>query len=202
MKEKKENKIFKVFKYFIYSILIIVLLINFTIIIKSKTSKDKVPSIFGYKPFIVLSGSMQPNIKIGDLVFVKSSKVENLNVNDIIAFKTNDNTVTTHRITDIDTTTKGERCFITKGDSNNVKDEELVCKNNLEGKMVKRIPKLGKFINFIQQPLGFLIMMMTIFIICLFIYLYEDKKINKKYGKMTKEDLKAFEEFKKSQGNK
>lgn len=202
MKEKKGNKIFKVFKYIIYSILIIVLLINFTIIIKSKTSKDKVPSVFGYKPFIVLSGSMQPNIKIGDLVFVKSSKVENLNVNDIIAFKTNDNTVTTHRIIDIDTTTKGERCFITKGDSNNVKDEELVCKNNLEGKMVKRIPKLGKFINFIQQPLGFLIMMMTIFIICLFIYLYEDKKINKKYGKMTKEDLKAFEEFKKSQGNK
>lgn len=202
MKEKKENKVFKVFKYIIYSILIIVLLINFTIIIKSKTSKDKVPSVFGYKPFIVLSGSMQPNIKIGDLVFVKSSKVENLNVNDIIAFKTNDNTVTTHRIIDIDTTTKGERCFITKGDSNNVKDDELVCKNNLEGKMVKRIPKLGKFISFIQQPLGFLIMMMTIFIICLFIYLYEDKKINKKYGKMTKEDLKAFEEFKKSQGNK
>lgn len=202
MKEKKENKIFKVFKYIIYSILIIVLLINFTIIIKSKTSKDKVPSVFGYKPFIVLSGSMQPNIKIGDLVFVKNSKVEDLNVNDIVAFKTSDNTVTTHRIIDIDTTTKGERCFITKGDSNNVKDEELVCKNNLEGKMVKRIPKLGKFINFIQQPLGFLIMMMTIFIICLFIYLYEDKKINKKYGKMTKEDLKAFEEFKKSQGNK
>ena len=202
MKEKRENKVFKVFKYVIYSILVIVLLINFTIIIKSKTSKDKVPSVFGYKPFIVLSGSMQPNIKIGDLVFVKSSKVENLNVNDIVAFKTNDNTVTTHRIIAIDTTTKGERCFITKGDSNNVKDEELVCKNNLEGKMVKRIPKLGKFINFIQQPLGFLIMMMTIFIICLFIYLYEDKKINKKYGKMTKEDLKAFEEFKKSQGNK
>jgi signal peptidase len=75
MKEKKENKIFKVFKYIIYSILIIVLLINFTIIIKSKTSKDKVPSVFGYKPFIVLSGSMQPNIKIGDLVFVKNSKV-------------------------------------------------------------------------------------------------------------------------------
>ena len=202
MDKGKGNKVFKVFKYVIYSILVIVLLINFTIIIKSKTSKDKVPSVFGYKPFIVLSGSMQPNIKIGDLVFVKSSKVENLNVNDIVAFKTNDNTVTTHRIIDIDTTTKGERCFITKGDSNNVKDEELVCKNNLEGKMVKRIPKLGKFINFIQQPLGFLIMMMTIFIICLFIYLYEDKKINKKYGKMTKEDLKAFEEFKKSQGNK
>ena len=179
MEKRKENKVFKVLKYFIYSFLIIVLCINFIIIIQSKLNKDKVPSVFGYKPFIVLSGSMQPNIKIGDLVFVKSSKVENLNVNDIVAFKTNDNTVTTHRIIAIDTTTKGERCFITKGDSNNV-----------------------KFINFIQQPLGFLIMMMTIFIICLFIYLYEDKRINKKYGKMTKEDLKAFEEFKKSQGNK
>lgn len=199
MDKRKENKVFKALKYFIYSFLIIVLCINFIIIIQSKLNKDKIPSIFGYKPFIVLSGSMQPNVKIGDLVFVKKTNIDKLKVDDVIAFKSDDKTVTTHRIIKIDTETKNEKCFVTKGDSNNVKDEGLVCKNNLEGKMVKRIPKLGKFINFIQQPLGFVVMMMTIFIICLFIYLYEDKKINKKYGKMSKEDLKAFEEFKKSQ---
>ena len=126
MEKKKGNTVFKVFKYIIYSILIIVLLINFIIIIQSKINKDKVPSIFGYKPFIVLSGSMQPNIVIGDLVFVKSTSVDKLDVNDVIAFRDDDNTVTTHRIVSIDTKTFGERCFVTKGDSNNVKDEKLV----------------------------------------------------------------------------
>jgi signal peptidase len=143
---------------------------------------------------------MQPNIMVGDLVFVKNTNTDKLEVNDIIAFRDEDNTVTTHRIISVDTETFGERCFVTKGDSNNTKDEKLVCKKHLEGKMVKRIPKLGKFINFIQQPLGFIIMMLTIFIICILIYMIEYKKIDKEFGKMSKDDLKAFEEFKRSQG--
>ena len=47
------------------------LLINVTLIVKSYTSPDKVPDFLGYKPFIVLSGSMEPSIMTGDMVFVK-----------------------------------------------------------------------------------------------------------------------------------
>lgn len=201
MGNKKENKALKVIRYIIYVILLIILCINFIIIIQSKVRKDKVPSIFGYKPFIVLSGSMQPNIMVGDLVLVKNVDAKELKVNDVIAFRDGDKIVTTHRIVDTDTST-GEKCFVTKGDSNNTKDEKLVCKNKIEGKMVKRIPKLGKAVNFIQQPLGFIIMMMTIFIIGLIIYLVEDKRIDGNYKKMSEEDLKAFEEFKKSKEKK
>ena len=46
------------------------LLINVTLIVKSYTSPDKVPDFLGYKPFIVLSGSMEPSIMTGDMVFV------------------------------------------------------------------------------------------------------------------------------------
>lgn len=199
MENKKENKVFKIFKWIIYSILILILIVNFYIILQSKASKDKVPSVFGYKPFIVLSGSMEPNIRIGDLIFVKKANIESLKVNDVIAFRDDDKTVTTHRIIGIDTETYGQKCFITKGDSNNVKDEILTCKNNLEGLYTSRIPKIGKIIMFIQEPLGFAVLMLSIFIICLFIYLFENKQIDKKYTKLNDEDLKAFEEFKKSQ---
>ena len=52
-------------------ILVPILLINLYIIYQAKTNKDEVPSILGYKPFMVLSGSMETKIHRGDLIFVK-----------------------------------------------------------------------------------------------------------------------------------
>ena len=51
-------------------------LINISIIIQANTNKDEVPSVFGYKPFIVLSGSMEYEIHHGDLIFVKTINPE------------------------------------------------------------------------------------------------------------------------------
>jgi len=60
------------------------LLINVTLIVKSYTSPDKVPDFLGYKPFIVLSGSMEPSIMTGDMVFVKETDPDSLKVGDVI----------------------------------------------------------------------------------------------------------------------
>ena len=73
-------------------ILIPVLLGNLYIIYQSKTNKDKVPSLFGYKPFIVLSGSMEGKIHKGDLIITKQTNPKKLKVNDIIAFRYSENT--------------------------------------------------------------------------------------------------------------
>ena len=72
------------------------LLINVTLIVKSYTSPDKVPDFFGYKPFIVLSGSMEPSIMTGDMVFVKETDPDSLKVGDVIAYKSG-SAVVTHR---------------------------------------------------------------------------------------------------------
>ena len=196
---KKNNKgiFLKVIKCTVVIVLLAVLFMNLSVIIQSKTKPNSVPSIFGYKPFIVLSGSMETEIYAGDLVFVEQTDPATLEVGDIIAFRDADNYVTTHRIINVVNTDKG-RCFETKGDNNNVKDSNIVCPDSVEGKYHSKISKIGNVILFIQQPLGFAVMMMSIFIICIFIYL----ALNKNTNNMSDEELKEFEEFKKSKSQK
>ena len=101
----------------LFVLLFPILIMNLWVIFQAKTNPDEVPSIFGYKPFIVLSGSMETEIYKGDLVIVKNILPETLQVNDIIAFRDAEDTVTTHRIIDI-VNKEGVNYFITKGDNN------------------------------------------------------------------------------------
>lgn len=194
----KKNSVGKVLKGVVIGILAVILIINLWIIIQVKVNPDKVPSIFGYKPFIVLSGSMETEIYAGDLVFVKNADVETLKEGDIIAFKDSDGFVITHRIITV-SHAEDKTCFETKGDNNNAKDENLVCADSVEGLYSSRIPKIGHFLSFIQQPLGFAVLMLSLLIICIFIYLVSNRKKN---NQLSEEELKEFEEFKKSKAKK
>ena len=143
-----------------------------------------------------MSGSMMSQIEIGDLVFVKEVDTNTLEVNDIIAFKDSENLVTTHRIVNI-INENGEKSFETKGDSNNVKDEKLVYGKDVEGKYVFKIGKLGKYILFLQEPLGFSLMMIFILLIGAIMFMMENQKIKKEEKTIDEEYMKEFEEFKK-----
>ena len=57
-------------------LLVLVLVVNVTIILKSYIYPDRVPDFLGYKPFIVLSGSMEPAIQAGDLIITKVIEAE------------------------------------------------------------------------------------------------------------------------------
>ena len=188
------KKLIKGLKIIFIIILSLILLVNVYVIIQAKSKPNSVPSVFGYKPFIVLSGSMETEIYVGDLVIVKEVDSSTLEVNDIIAFRDSENLVTTHRIVDVVNTDKG-RCFETKGDNNNTKDDNIVCSDSIEGKYHSKISKIGNAILFIQEPLGFIVMMLSLLIICIFIYLISNKKIN---NQISDDELKEFEEFKKA----
>ena len=191
------KRIVKILKISIIVILAIILILNISIMIQSKIHPDQVPSVFGYKPFVVTSGSMESSINIGDLVFVKNVNYDELKVNDIIAFKGKDDIVTTHRIVE-EVEVDNEKCFKTKGDNNNTIDDEVVCKGKVEGIYSGKIAKVGEFILFIQKPLGFIVMMLTILIICILIYFISNRNANK----LDEEELKEFEEFKKAKREK
>lgn len=196
MEKARKFSVLHIFKIFLISLLFIILIFNIYIMIQAKSKPNKVPSVFGYKPFIVLSGSMEPNIKKGDLIFVKKTDASKLKVSDVVAFRNSDNTVTTHRITKV-IKTSSNVCFETKGDNNNVPDEEAICKSSIEGKYVSRISKVGNAIIFVQEPLGFAVMMLTLFIICILIYFVGEKKIDNEMVIKSEEELEAFKEFKK-----
>lgn len=108
--------------------------------------------ILGYKVYTVISGSMEPAYRVGDLLYVKKVDVNTISVGDPITFVLNENlVVATHRVVRIDAENQH---FYTKGDANGTEDGEPVHFNNVIGVPQFRIPKLGYVSDFIQNPPG------------------------------------------------
>lgn len=193
--EKKKIGIGKIIKILFFLIAIPLLIMSGIIMYKANKYPDKVPDIFGIKPMIVLSGSMESSIYTGDLVLIKNIDTGSLKENDIIAFRNEEDKVTTHRIIEI-LTQNGETLYRTKGDNNSAEDANLVKQADIEGIYFARISGVGNFLMFMQQPIGLAVVLLTILVvgmICLFIM----NKIDEK--KLSKEDEKyrqEFEEFK------
>ena len=162
---------------------------------KANSDPDKVPDVFGYKPMIVLSGSMETSIHTGDLVFVKMVDTTTLKKGDVIAFRNESDTVTTHRIVDV-VFEDGKQYFKTKGDANNAEDVNLVAMEDIEGIYVARIPKAGNFLMFMQKPIGLFIVLLVILVIGLLWLYIISRKDDKKYRKEEEKDRLEFEEFK------
>lgn len=182
----------KIFKIIFFIIAIPILLMSIVVMYKANKYPNKVPDILGYKPMIVLSGSMETSIYTGDLVFVKEVDPDTLKTNDIIAFRNETDTVTTHRIIEI-VNENGQKKFRTKGDNNNSEDSNLVETSAIEGIYAFKISKLGNFLMFLQQPMGLIMVLLVILVIGLIWLHFANKRDDEKYRK-------EFEEFKKQQG--
>lgn len=199
-KGKKWYKSFSSWLVIIACIILVPILIsNIFIIFQAKTQKDKVPDIFGYKPFIVLSGSMEGKIHKGDLIITKITDPTTLKINDIIAFRDAENTVTTHRIIDV-VKTNGKTQFITKGDNNSTQDRNLVSLEDVEGIYVTKISGFGSMMNSLAEPttiLALSLLITVMFVIGFMISMQKDKKLEReefyKY-KMMKENQESKKE--------
>lgn len=132
-----------------------ILFVSSVIIIDSYVNPDEVPSFFGWKPFIVLSGSMESEINSGDIAVVKEVDLKEIKKNDIIAFK-EDEIVITHRVVDI-IEKDGKIKYKTKGDNNNIEDEGYVFESQVEGKYQFKVRRLGNFAMFAQTPIGMIV---------------------------------------------
>ncbi len=124
-----------------------------------KGDKSKAPTIFGYRSFIVLSGSMEPKIKPGDVIWVKKTHMKELKEGDILTYISEENFIT-HRIKKIE-----GNSLVTKGDANNVEDSPIKS-SQVYGKYSFRIPYLGYILVGLKKPLVF-ITIIAIFIVCI-----------------------------------
>lgn len=150
--------------YIIFTIIVLpFLIINLTLIIKTKLYPNKIADFMGYKPFIVLSGSMETQIYNGDLVIVKEINAKDIKKNDIIAFR-NDDIVITHRVKEI-YTDGNNISFKTKGDNNNTEDDFIVKADEVEGIYITKISKLGNVLVFLSKPLGMLVVILFVVVI-------------------------------------
>ena len=110
----------------------------------------------GWKIGNIVSGSMDPDLKVGDLAIAEPLDSSQIRSGDIIAFRSPEDpdTIITHRVIGI--VGSGDSIgFQTKGDANHSPDHFLVPAENLEGKITLHVPYLGYFIGFSQTRSGF-----------------------------------------------
>lgn len=98
--------------------------------------------VFTYAPRVILSGSMEPEIKTGDVVITHKIAGKDARVGDIILFPYEKDMKVTHRIIAV-SDQQGAKLFTTKGDANPEPDSNLVPEDNVQGKVVTVIPKMG-----------------------------------------------------------
>jgi len=115
-----------------------------------------VPSLFGAESFVVLSGSMEPTISVGDLTVVVPVKPQDFQVGDIITYRTTQapDVLVTHRLIATGTDEQGRLTFETKGDANEVSDQVAVAPGAVLGRVVYSIPKVGYLVDFARRPEG------------------------------------------------
>lgn len=129
-------------------------------------------AVLGLRSYTVVTGSMEPKVHVGSVVFTFPSKI--YSVGQIITFNRGKISVT-HRILAIK-----NGLYQTKGDANKTADPELVSKANVVGKDILIIPTLGRFIAFLKTIPGFLLF---IFLPMLLYILLEARVIKKEWEK-------------------
>ena len=150
---------------FLFNIILIFVL--FTLIVYSFSKyvlKSEVPNVFGFSILKVISGSMEPTIKIEDYIII--TKRNDYKLGDIVTYKDKNDNLVTHRIIEM------SRVVITKGDNNNVQDE-AISKDMIKGKVILIIPNYFKNINSIY----IILLLFILFIVgCAITAFVPDKK--------------------------
>jgi signal peptidase len=156
----KMHKILTIVGIVMCVILIPILIVNCTLLIKSFINKDEVPDFGGTLPLIVLTDSMYPDIKSGDLIICKTIDAEDVEIGDVISFydpASRGSAVVTHMVIDI-MENDGKLSFKTKGINNNTEDRLLVTADKLvaiyEG---TRLPGFGNVALFMQTTPGLIV---------------------------------------------
>lgn len=186
-KIKRKQRIGKFFKCIFYPIIALLFISSIIVLAQKIQNPKKNPSLFGYKVFVIASGSMEPTLNIGDIVIIHEVEVNDIVEGDIITFQEGDSQTVTHRVVNIideDSKIKYE----TKGDNNNTVDEGFVYYDDVEGKYLFKINRIGTTVLKAQN----IVVMIVIIIILYFIYKIMQRKDEKNF--IRHEKRKKFEE--------
>lgn len=151
------KKILGVFKIILVILMIIFIVCFCSIVYQKKVMKVGMPNLFGYTGGAIVSGSMEPNIHVGDYVIVDVNG--GYNKGDVVMFKRG-NAYIAHRVMDV-----FDDYIITKGDNNETEDVEIP-KDTVVGPVVKVIRGLGSF-TMLLAKYKFLVLIIVVLVIIL-----------------------------------
>jgi signal peptidase I len=115
-----------------------------------------IPHFIGYETYVVVSGSMEPNIPVGSIVYSKKADPAALQTGDVIVFvdPARGTTPITHRVVTNDT---AAGTIVTKGDANEAEDANPATYDNIKGKVAVHVPRMGFVASALTSFLGKLV---------------------------------------------
>lgn len=189
------NKALKLLSYAIIVVLIF-LGIFFAYYFLSLKAYEKNPTnnIPRFGLYTIISPSMEPNIRVYDVVVNLSVRNENdIKVGDVITFISNSNVskglTVTHRVVDIIKNEDGSLAYFTKGDNNPTADQATVNYSSVLGKVLFKIPQLGRLQFLIANKFGWILVILIpalAVIIYDFIKLFKLLSFNNKFMRFSK----------------
>lgn len=153
MKDKtQKNKYSALIRRIVLAVLGILLGLNVYFANAQNLAGKTLPMPFGIGTAVVLSGSMEPELRVNDVIIVRAS--ESYAVNDIVVYD-NGREMIVHRIVEQNGDT-----FTTKGDANNAADEPISAEA-VKGKVVFSLPYVGVLVKALRSPVGAIVIILT-----------------------------------------
>lgn len=122
--------------------------------------------------FTVLSGSMEPAIGTGSVVFVAEVPAEQVEEQDVITYRDDGGHLITHRVIEKYQSDDSIR-FVTKGDANDAPDGEPVYRGDFVGIVLFSIPFIGYVVAFGNTTAGYLTLVLLPVVLFIFNELWE-----------------------------
>lgn len=152
--EQSQKSVGRIISYCI-SMLCLILCIFITVEVINSNRQQRPPRIFGLSVSYVPTASMEPTISAGEYVMYGKTDFEDVNVGDIIVYKSSSGMYIIHRVID-----KNTEYLTTKGDNNAISDTEQITPDMVYGKYIMTIHFLSIFSGGISKNLVFLILIL------------------------------------------
>lgn len=186
----------------VISIVFLVFLVLFVIFTLTSRIMGNTPSVFGYYIFRVSSDSMEPTLKVGDVILVRAVDAGDIHKDDIITYKSKDGSMygreVTHRVVTEPEEKNGTYHYQTQGDASGAPLDKPITYDQVQGKYIRTLTLIGKIYGFISTPVGIAVFIGLIVVL----FGYELISLMVSYKKIDEVEAEAFADKKASAKNK
>lgn len=195
-KGQKKRKVYSVFRYMLLAVLGVMIGIN-VYWFAAKLTGNQVPMPFGYGASVVLSGSMEPEMSVGDLILIRED--EAYEPGEVVVYQIGNMSVV-HRIVSVN-----EEAVVTRGDANNGDDEPIPLES-IKGEVFFTVPGVGYAVRALKSPAGIIVTVLAAVLLVELSFLSERKKKEEEQEKIKEEirklaeEIRASEDLKKADG--
>ena len=161
-------KVFKKILSILGTILLVILLAVVVVMFNARLSGEA-PSVFGYQVFRVSSGSMEPELMIGDVILIKEAEPQDIQKGDIVTYKGEegdlDDKFITHKMIEDPQLVDGRYVFHTQGIYEGAVPDPDWYEDQLLGEFVCKIPFIDSVYSFFLKPYGLITFVLVIIVL-------------------------------------